>query len=174
MEQQTRTRQLLDRLEAIGTSLAGTRNALALMGLGSVGTQLDRLDESSGLDFFAIVRAGSKAEYIGDLSWLERAAPVAYSFQNTPDGHKSYSDICRVTPPVPPRRAMWAPNRPTACPLYSPGESWAACALQRTSAKAPQSTAHTLALQALFPLYASLSIKHQGCLYTHHSHPGKR
>jgi hypothetical protein len=88
MERRARTRQLLDRLDAIGASLARTPHALALLGLGSVGTQLSRLDEYSDLDFFAIVQSGFKSAFIADLSWLEQVSPVAYSFQNTRDGHK--------------------------------------------------------------------------------------
>lgn len=82
------THQLLARLDAIGASLSQKDTALALMGLGSVGAELDRLDRFSDLDFFVIVEAGSKAQYLEDLSWLEEIAPVAYYFANTPDGYK--------------------------------------------------------------------------------------
>jgi lincosamide nucleotidyltransferase B/F len=79
---------LLNRLEAIGQSLEQSQHALALIGLGSVGTELERMDEYSDLDFFAIVEVGYKTHYIQDLSWLSHIAPVAYQFQNTVDGHK--------------------------------------------------------------------------------------
>jgi lincosamide nucleotidyltransferase B/F len=82
------TQKLLNRLEAIGQSLEKSNHALALIGLGSVGTELERLDEYSDLDFFAIVEDGHKAHYIQDLSWLSDIAPVAYQFQNTVDGYK--------------------------------------------------------------------------------------
>lgn len=80
--------KLLNRLEAIGGSLEKSNHALALIGLGSVGTELERLDQYSDLDFFAIVEDGYKAHYIQDLSWLSDIAPVVYQFQNTADGHK--------------------------------------------------------------------------------------
>jgi lincosamide nucleotidyltransferase len=79
---------LLKRLDEIGDSLAQSGHALALLGLGSVGEELHRLDEYSDLDFFAIVEPGYKRHYIEDLNWLSRLAPIAYHFLNTPDGYK--------------------------------------------------------------------------------------
>lgn len=79
---------LLARLYQIGDSLARTGNALALIGLGSVGRELERLDEYSDLDFFVIVEPGYKEHFIQDLSWLASIAPIAYHFRNTPDGYK--------------------------------------------------------------------------------------
>lgn len=79
---------LLARLDAIGAALADTGHALALIGLGSVGLELDRLDDYSDLDFFAIVADGYKRRFIDDLGWLSQVHPVAYAFQNTVDGHK--------------------------------------------------------------------------------------
>lgn len=79
---------LVARLDAIGRALESSGHAVALIGLGSVGLELDRLDEYSDLDFFAIVEEGWKAHYIADLGWLERAAPVVFAFRNTVDGFK--------------------------------------------------------------------------------------
>jgi lincosamide nucleotidyltransferase B/F len=79
---------LLQRLEAIGTSLEQSGKALALIALGSVGAELERLDEYSDLDFFAIVQDGCKTEFLTDLGWLTKLEPVAYAFQNTEDGFK--------------------------------------------------------------------------------------
>lgn len=79
--------QLLNRLESIADSLQASGHALALIGLGSVGSELERLDQHSDLDFFVIVEAGHKEPYIHNLDWL-RIAPVAYAFQNTADGYK--------------------------------------------------------------------------------------
>lgn len=80
--------RLLARLDDIGHSLAQTGQALALIGLGSVGLELDRLDAYSDLDFFAIVCDGQKSRFIENLDWLESVAPVAYAFRNTVDGYK--------------------------------------------------------------------------------------
>lgn len=79
---------LVKRLDEIGGSLAQSGGALALIGLGSVGEELHRLDEYSDLDFFAIVETGYKRHYIENLEWLSRLAPIAYHFLNSPDGYK--------------------------------------------------------------------------------------
>lgn len=79
---------LLTRLDEIGASLAASGRALALIALGSAGTQRARLDAFSDLDFFAIVEAGSKQAFLDDLGWLAALCPVAYRYRNTPDGHK--------------------------------------------------------------------------------------
>lgn len=79
---------LLERLDAIGESLRTSGNALALLGLGSVGTETARLDAYSDLDFFAIVREGFKAHYIDQVDWLSSVQPIAYAVRNTVDGYK--------------------------------------------------------------------------------------
>lgn len=82
------TQSLLNRLEDIGRSLERSGHALALLGLGSVGLELDRLDSYSDLDFFVIVEEGHKHAYLDSLQWLSDIQPIAYSFLNTVDGHK--------------------------------------------------------------------------------------
>jgi lincosamide nucleotidyltransferase B/F len=79
---------LLQRLSEIGESLEHSGRAVALLGLGSVGIELHRIDEYSDLDFFAIVEDGQKGQFIDDLAWLSDLAPVAYAFRNTVDGFK--------------------------------------------------------------------------------------
>lgn len=80
--------QLLQRLEAIGQSLERSGHALALIGLGSVGQEVSRLDAWSDLDFFVVVETGYKQQYLQDLAWLTDIMPAAYYFQNTADGFK--------------------------------------------------------------------------------------
>lgn len=80
--------RLLDRLDRIGEILRERGDALALIGLGSVGRDLHRLDEHSDLDFFAVVDDSAKQHYLDSLSWLEDAATVAFSFANTVEGRK--------------------------------------------------------------------------------------
>ena len=82
------TQSLLKRLDEIGQSLEQSRHALALIGLGSVGLELDRLDSYSDLDFFAIVEEGYKSTYLDSIDWLSDVHPIAYSFLNTVDGYK--------------------------------------------------------------------------------------
>jgi len=78
-----------DRLRSLAATLAKHDDALALLALGSVGRETERLDEWSDVDFFVLVRAGAKARYIDDLSWLECACPLVWHFRNTADGHKA-------------------------------------------------------------------------------------
>lgn len=80
--------RLLTRLNEIGQSLELSGNALALIGLGSVGTELSRLDDFSDLDFFVITENGFKKKYIEDISWLHSVCTVSYIFRNTEDGYK--------------------------------------------------------------------------------------
>jgi hypothetical protein len=79
---------LLARLDEIGKSLERSGHGLALIGLGSVGTELARLDEYSDLDFFAIVEQGQKWAFIDNLNWLSVICPIAYCFKNSSDGYK--------------------------------------------------------------------------------------
>ena len=79
---------LIERLEQIGRSLEQSGHALALLGLGSAGVELDRLDQWSDLDFFVIVEPGKKTNYLSDLTWLQNICPIAYHFPNTADGYK--------------------------------------------------------------------------------------
>lgn len=83
-----KTELLLQRLQAIANSLDASGRALALLGLGSVGQELSRLDEYSDLDFFAIVEPGQKWAFIEHLDWLARAGDIAWCFRNTQDGYK--------------------------------------------------------------------------------------
>jgi hypothetical protein len=83
---------LLARLTDIGRSLEGSGHAVALIGLGSVGLELERLDAYSDLDFFAVVEAGYKSHYIQNLDWLSSLCPIVYRFRNTPDGYKLLFD----------------------------------------------------------------------------------
>jgi hypothetical protein len=80
--------RLLRRLDDLGGVLARRGDALALIGLGSVGVDLDRLDDHSDLDFFVIVEDGAKQRYLDSIDWLEELAPVDFSFPNSVDGRK--------------------------------------------------------------------------------------
>ena len=88
-DSQSITPQLLqERLAALAQELTTRNDALALLALGSVGTETGRLDSCSDLDFFVIVCNGAKRRYIENLDWLAAAHPLAWHFQNTVDGHK--------------------------------------------------------------------------------------
>jgi lincosamide nucleotidyltransferase len=84
--------RLLRRLDGIGYSLQQCEGALALLGLGSVGTERDRIDEFSDLDFFVIVAQGYKQRFIDRLDWLEKVHPLGFSFKNSAMGYKILFD----------------------------------------------------------------------------------
>ncbi len=79
---------ILNRLDQITAAVAGTGEALAFLGLGSIGTELERFDEWSDLDFFVIARPGKKWRFIENLDWLNSSGEPAYHFKNSPDGCK--------------------------------------------------------------------------------------
>lgn len=108
--------RLLARLDAIGASLERAGHALALLGLGSVGLELERLDAYSDLDFFALVEPGYKQRFMNNLDWLSELCPVAYAFRNSNDGYKLlYEDgiFCEfaIFEPDELRRIPFSPGR---------------------------------------------------------------
>jgi hypothetical protein len=80
--------RLLQRLDDLGAVLAERGDALALIGLGSVGLDLDRLDDHSDMDFFVVVEDGVKQRYLDSLDWLQALCPIEFSFENSVDGRK--------------------------------------------------------------------------------------
>ena len=81
-------KRLLERLNAIATSLKHRNHTLALLGLGSVGAELERIDAYSDLDFFVIIEEGYEQHFRDDLSWLSDIEPISYAFKNTDHGSK--------------------------------------------------------------------------------------
>ena len=79
---------LLQRMKEIAKSLQANAQALALIGQGSVGPELDRLDDFSDLDLIVIAKAGHKREFLDRLDWLNAISPIAYCFNLTPEGYK--------------------------------------------------------------------------------------
>lgn len=83
-----RKARLLERLNEIGKGLESKDGAILLLGVGSVGIEMARMDDYSDLDFFVIVKNGYKPRFIENLDWLEEVHPLAYSFPNTEAGCK--------------------------------------------------------------------------------------
>ncbi|GAA4972877.1 hypothetical protein [Actinoplanes utahensis] len=84
---------VLRRLDEIAAVLAARGDVIALLGLGSAGAQLARLDEHSDLDFFVIVEDGAKSRYLDLTDWLEEPGPVAHLFAHEHGGRKAlYAD----------------------------------------------------------------------------------
>jgi hypothetical protein len=110
---------LLARLDRIGQVLRDSGHAFALIGLGSVGLERERIDGWSDLDFFAVVEPGWKSRYLESLDWLAAAHPLAWHFRNTGDGHKArmadgvFCEIAVFEPqelaaiPFAPGRVVW-------------------------------------------------------------------
>lgn len=154
-----RTR-LLARLDAIGDALQASRRGLALLALGSVGVETERIDAYSDLDFFAIVQPGSKQTFLDDLSWL--AAPIDYCFMNTADGYKVlYEDGIFA------EFAVFQPDELAAIP-FAPGRIvWKAPgfdeALVASPLRSPAKPSREHALgEALTNLYIGLGRYHRG------------
>jgi hypothetical protein len=85
--------QLLARLDAIGQSLKVRGTARALIAFGSIGSELERIDQYSDLDFLVVAKDGKKYALIEDLGWLSDVHPVLYRYMHTADGWKVlYSD----------------------------------------------------------------------------------
>lgn len=88
MNPQNKIELLHHRLAQVAQTVQNSPEGLGLLGLGSVGVETQRLDAWSDLDFFVVVRPGTKHRWIQDPSWLSQAHPVAYLFKNTADGYK--------------------------------------------------------------------------------------
>ena len=88
--QPTVPERLLAFLDRLGAELDRRGDAVALLGLGSVGRDLHRLDEHSDADFFVVVDdAATRDRYLADIDWLEAAHPVMWSFENSGAGRKA-------------------------------------------------------------------------------------
>jgi lincosamide nucleotidyltransferase len=153
---------LLQRLDEIGQSLAQTEGALAMLGLGSVGRELARLDDHSDLDFFVIVEPGYKGRFISELDWLSRIQPVAYAFQNTVDGHKLlFADgiFCEF--------AVFEPDELASIP-FTPGRivwqaaGFDAAVLEKPPARSAERSIEFLVGEAVTNLYIGLGRYRRG------------
>lgn len=79
---------LLERINQIGNAIKKLNDTLAVLALGSIGVEQDRLDNYSDLDFFIVVEDHIKEQMINDLSWLESVYPIGFRHKNTKDGYK--------------------------------------------------------------------------------------
>jgi hypothetical protein len=119
--QHTVPERLLAFLDRLGAELDRRGDAVALLGLGSVGRDLHRLDEHSDADFFVVVDDAAACDrYLADIDWLEAAHPVVWSFENSPAGRKAllagglfaeyavFSLADMATAGYPPGRVHWS------------------------------------------------------------------
>ncbi|MFO7539788.1 MAG: hypothetical protein R6X32_17250 [Chloroflexota bacterium] len=155
---------LLQRLHDIGRSLDQSGHALALIGLGSVGLEQNRLDAFSDLDFFAIVEPGCKPDYLANLDWLSAISPIAYSFANTVDGYKLlYADgiFCEF--------AVFEPDELQAIPFAAGRVVWkrpevaeTIAQSAKTSPNRPRRDQSWLLGEALTNLYVGMGRERRG------------
>lgn len=155
---------LLQRLDEIGRSIAATGKGLAVIGLGSVGIELERLDDYSDLDFFVIVKPGYKQTFLQDLSWLSNLCSVSYQFRNTVDGYKLlFSDgiFCEF--------AVFEEEELAAIPFAEGRIVWKAAGVddtirrpERQPGKGEPDTEERLLGEALTCLFVGLSRYHRG------------
>ncbi len=120
--------KLLLRLSDIAGGFAASGHGLALLALGSSGTDTARIDAYSDLDLFAVVEAGCREQYLDDLAWVAAGSPVAFAFRNTPDGYKIlfddgiYLELAVLEPgdlaglPYQAGRVVWASETGSALP----------------------------------------------------------
>ncbi len=161
MDKRTR---LLQRLDEIGQTLQRSGQALALIGLGSVGVERARLDDYSDLDFFAIVRDGYKAAFLHDLAWLSAVCPIAYTFQNTADGYKLlFEDEVYCEFAVFETRELESATYAEGAIIWRAPEFDATLARPRHPAPAPEARSVEWQVgEALTCLYVGLSRYHRG------------
>ena len=74
------------RMEILSNNLKKYKDVQCLLGLGSM-SQIRRADAYSDMDFFLIVKNGTKKAFMDDLNWLA-VKPIVYQFRNSLDGYK--------------------------------------------------------------------------------------
>lgn len=77
----------LNGMNKLAQRIANYDDCLCLLGLGSM-SETFRMDEYSDMDFFLIVKNGSKSYFMNDLEWLA-FDEIVFSFQNSNDGYKA-------------------------------------------------------------------------------------
>lgn len=76
-------------LESLSGAAQKSSHAIALVGAGSAGAEVARMDQYSDIDFFLIVEDGFSSEFINDNSWFGRDLPIVFAFRDTDHGNKA-------------------------------------------------------------------------------------
>lgn len=79
---------LQETLAALSISAEKSPHAIALIGAGSAGSEISRMDQYSDIDFFLIVEDGFSQAFIDDNSWFGRELPIVFAFRDTEHGNK--------------------------------------------------------------------------------------
>jgi len=76
-------------LEILSKAARNSPHAIALIGAGSAGAEIARMDQYSDIDFFLIVEDGFSSGFINDNSWFGRDLPIVFAFRDTDHGNKA-------------------------------------------------------------------------------------
>ena len=76
-------------LESLSGAAQKSSHAIALVGAGSAGAEIARMDQYSDIDFFLIVEDGFSSGFINDNSWFGRDLPIVFAFRDTDHGNKA-------------------------------------------------------------------------------------
>ena len=76
-------------LESLAWAAQKSSHAIALVGAGSAGAEIARMDQYSDIDFFLIVEDGFSSGFINDNSWFGRDLPIVFAFRDTDHGNKA-------------------------------------------------------------------------------------
>jgi lincosamide nucleotidyltransferase len=76
-------------LESLSGAAQKSSHAIALVGAGSAGAEVARMDQYSDIDFFLIVEDGFSSGFINDNSWFGRDLPIVFAFRDTDHGNKA-------------------------------------------------------------------------------------
>jgi hypothetical protein len=79
---------LQETLEILIVAARNSPHAIALIGAGSAGAEIARMDQYSDIDFFLIVEDGFSSEFINDNTWLIRDLSILFAFRDTKHGNK--------------------------------------------------------------------------------------
>ena len=82
-------RIIRETLEILSHQAQNSPHAIALVGAGSAGTEIIRMDQYSDIDFFLIVEDGFSKEFIDDNSWFGSKLPIVFAFRDTEHGNKA-------------------------------------------------------------------------------------
>jgi hypothetical protein len=76
-------------LEILSKAARNSPHAIALIGAGSAGAEIARMDQYSDIDFFLIVEDDFSSGFINDNSWFGRDLPIVFAFRDTDHGNKA-------------------------------------------------------------------------------------
>jgi len=89
MEKMPNLETIQETIAALSKAAAESDHTIALIGAGSAGVEISRMDQYSDIDFFLIVEDGFSSRFINDNSWFSQILPIAFAFRDTDHGNKA-------------------------------------------------------------------------------------